>query len=111
MWSTKGFQIEASVNIIIKLKWNAQAKGITYLGFPSFTGLMVLGGRLDYRFDSRTIKRDYRASSLITSYVECSNLCIFCIILSCLSWVVLYVRTLGLYSFKTSPRSSKSEFV
>src|ERR1041384_8864119 len=77
MWSTKGFQLEASVNIIIKLKWNAQGKGITYLGFPSFTGLMVLGGRPDYRFDSRTIKRDYRTSSLVTSYVECSNLCIF----------------------------------
>src|ERR1043165_7374495 len=57
---------------------------------------MVLGGRPYYRFDSRTIKRDYRTSRLVTLYVECSNLCIFCIILSCLSWVVLYVRTLGL---------------
>ena len=52
----------------------------------------MLGGRPDYRFDSRTIKRDSQASSLITSHVESSNLCI---ILSCLSWVVLYVRTKG----------------
>ena len=56
---------------------------------------MVLGGRPDYRFDSRTIKRDSRASSLIMSYIESSNLYITCIIISCWSWVVLYVSTLG----------------
>ena len=94
-WTRKGFQLEASIKVIIKLKLNVQGKGIPYLGFPSFAGLIVLGGRPDYRFDSRTIKRDSRASSLITSHVESSNLCITCIILSCWSWVVLYVRTLG----------------
>ena len=35
------------------------------------------------------------ASSLITSHVDSSNLCITCIIISCSSLVVLYVRTLG----------------
>ena len=36
------------------------------LGFP-FTGLKVDVGRPDYRIDSRTIKRGFRLSNLITS--------------------------------------------
>ena len=79
----KKIQLEASIKVITKLKLYVQGKGIPYLGFPSFAGLMVLGGRLDYRFDSHTIKRDFRASSLITSHVESSNLCITCIIIYC----------------------------
>ena len=56
---------------------------------------MVLGGILDYRFDSRNIKRDFWVSSLITLHVDSSNLFIIYITISCWSWVVLYVRTLG----------------
>ena len=76
LWTRKGFQLEASIKVIIRLKLYLQGEGITWLGFPSFFGLIVLGGILNYRFDSRTIKRDFQASSLIMSPIESSNLCI-----------------------------------
>ena len=72
---------------------------------------MVLGGRPDYRFDSRTIKRDSRASSLIMSYRELKTL-------HYLHHYLLLIlggslcEDLGLFhSFKVSPRSSNSESV
>ena len=52
--------------IIIKIKRDAQGKGMALLGFP-FTGLKVVDGRPDYRIDSRTIKRGFRLGNLITS--------------------------------------------
>jgi hypothetical protein len=51
---------------IIKIKRDAQGKGMTLIGF-SFTGLKVVVGRPDYRIDSRTIKRGFRLGNLITS--------------------------------------------
>ena len=52
--------------VIIKIKRDAQGKGMPLLGFP-FTGLKVVVGRPDYRIDSRTIKRGFRLGNLITS--------------------------------------------
>ena len=52
--------------VIIKIKRDAQGKGMTLIGF-SFTGLKVVVGRPDYRIDSRTIKRGFRLGNLITS--------------------------------------------
>jgi len=53
-------------SVVIKIKRDAQGKGIALLGF-SFTGLMVVVGRPGYRIDSRTIKRGFRLGNLITS--------------------------------------------
>ena len=41
--SRKVFHLEEDKIVIIKLKWNAQGKGMILIGFP-FTGLMVMVG-------------------------------------------------------------------
>ena len=56
---------EAS-SVVIKIKRDAQGKGMALLGFP-LTGLKVVVGRPGYRIDSRTIKRGFRLGNLITS--------------------------------------------
>jgi hypothetical protein len=52
--------------VVIKIKRDAQGKGLSLLGF-SFTGHKVFVGRPGYRIDSRTIKRGFRSGNLITS--------------------------------------------
>jgi hypothetical protein len=51
-------------SIIIKIKRDAQGKGMSLLGFP-FTGLKVFFGRPGYRIDSHM--RGFRLGNLITS--------------------------------------------
>ena len=58
--------------VIIKIKRDAQGKGMALLGFP-FTGLKVVDGRPDYRIDSRTIKRGFQLGNLITSSYGCPS--------------------------------------
>ena len=53
-------------SVVIKIKRDAQGKGMALLGFP-FTGLKVFVERPGYRIDSRTIKRGFRLGNLITS--------------------------------------------
>ena len=53
-------------SVVIKIKRDAQGKGMALLGFP-FTGLKVVVGRPGYRIDSRTIKRGFRLGNLIAS--------------------------------------------
>ena len=58
--------LSGALRVIIKIKRDAQGKGMALLGFP-FTGHKVDVGRPDYRIDSRTIKRGFRLGNLITS--------------------------------------------
>jgi hypothetical protein len=53
-------------SIIIKIKRDAQGKGMSLLGFP-FIGLKVFVWRPGYRIDSHTIKRGFWSGNLITS--------------------------------------------
>ena len=58
--------LNEAYSVIIKIKWDAEVKGIYLLGFP-FTGLMVFDGRPGYRIHNHTIKRGFRLSNLIIS--------------------------------------------
>jgi hypothetical protein len=62
----KHFGLKEARSIDIKIKQDAQGKGMALLGF-SFTGLKVFVERPGYRIDSRTIKRGFRSDNLITS--------------------------------------------
>jgi hypothetical protein len=55
----KHFDLREAWSIVIKIKRDAQGKGLSSLGFSS-TGLKVFVGRPGYRIDSRTIKRVLR---------------------------------------------------
>jgi hypothetical protein len=65
-WSSDAFRLDGSMKHLIKVKRDAQGKGLSLLGFP-FTGLKVFVGRPSYRIDSRTMKRGFRLGNLITS--------------------------------------------
>jgi hypothetical protein len=58
--------LTGALSIIIKIKRDAEGKGMSLLGFP-FTGLKEFIGRPGYRIDSHTIKRGFRLGTLITS--------------------------------------------
>lgn len=76
MESRKLLHLEAGMIVLIEVKWSAQVKGITLIGFL-FCRSQGVVGRPGYRFDSRTIKRGSRVSNLSASFVESSNHCIF----------------------------------
>src|SRR4051812_13199855 len=77
--SRKALHIEKGKIVYIKLKWNAQGKGLILIGFP-FCRSHVVSWETGFRIDSRTIKRGSRVSNSIISFEESSNLCILGII-------------------------------
>jgi hypothetical protein len=95
-------------SIIIKIKWDAQIKGMSLLGFP-FTGLKVFVGRPGYRIDSRTIKRGFRLGTWSHHHRELNTLHTLHLPILLLLVVSLYEVLVLVASFPTSPISSKTE--
>ena len=104
------FHLERVKNIFIKLKWNAQGKGMILIDFPFYRPHAF--GRPGYRIDSRTIKRGSQVSNLIASLWRAQT---YAYLAYPLSWFLFGFSPCGVLVlvviFMTSQGLSKTDFV